>query len=34
MGQDYLNPRYLDQFISPSYALLTQETLLIQVTSA
>ena len=34
MRQDYLNTRYLDQFISPSFALLTQEILLIQVISA
>ena len=34
MRQDYLSTRYLDQFISPSFASLTREIFLIQVTSA
>ena len=34
MRQDYLDTHYLDQFISPSFALLTWEIFLIQGTSA
>ena len=34
MKQDYLSTCYLDQFISPSFASLTQEIFFIQVTSA
>ena len=34
MRQDYLSTHYLDQFISPSFASLTQEIFLIQATSA